>query len=421
MYEFTIPEPAAYFLYTMVDNPPKQTTLIKPEPPMYVSGGQKRPLKPINLRRDNYHDYISQYHLTNAPVYPSEFTVVSFFDKQDGKDPNNFGRASKLAIPDGYEAYGAMINSYKTFIKDQEKGLRIMVGGLSIERDNVWGAAYRHFNESYRGEISISVGGFQLASFVVSVDVFCSLTDEAISKWQHKMYDAIIQAYQVQKSDYDEKIAAAEIQAGIKILGRNPLENRRIEREELKKWVIMMLNNSPYIAMDAFNASYSEPVINVKRACQQGSFIRFFENAFEWNNMTYVFYPYFWGRKAKWVNALHMTDPDPDFAAFLKAGAARVQVPVRPGLEKAIAHFSQYGEIWEGNEPPLMDDDLYVPIIKEITENLGKIEGGVPYPENSEPWEVIVPTNLVVLQDMDEISGIRDTLSGELIDLENQA
>ena len=416
MYEFVIPEPAAYFLYTMVDNPPQQTTLIKPEPPTYLG----HPLQPKNLTRVNYHDYVSQYHIENAPVPPSEFTVVSFFDKQDGKDPNNFGRSSKLSIPDGYEAYAAVISSYKTFIEGQDKGLKIMVGGTSVNRDGYWGAEYFSLGETYRGEIAVSVGGFQICSFVVSVDVFCSLTDEAFAKWQQKMYDSIISAYHVQKSDYDEKVTAAEIQKGVQILGRNPMENRRIEREELKKWIIMMLNNSPYLALNGFNSSLAEPVLDIHRSCQQGSFIRFFENAFEWNNMTYIFYPYFWGRKAKWNNALHLTDPDLDFAAFLKAGAARVQLPVRPGFEKAVAHFCQFGEIWQGNEVPLRGDNLYVPIIDEITESLGKIEEGVPYPEDSEPWEVIVPTSLVVLQDMEEIPGIRDALTGENIDLENK-
>jgi hypothetical protein len=416
MYEFVIPEPAAYFLYTMVDNPPKETTLIMPEPPLYGSS----PLMPTNLGRDNYQEYVSLYHVANAPAPPSEFTVISFFDKQDGKEPNNFGRSSKLAIPDGYEAYAAMVSSYKTFIKGKEKGLKIMVGGVDIEKDDYWGSEYFDLNETYRGEIAISVGCFQLTSFVVSVDVFCGITDEAFTKWQHKMYDAIVQAYHIQKSEYDEKIRAAEIQKGIQILGQNPLENRRTEREELKKWVIMMLNNSPYLSMNGFDIFSDEPFLNVERSCQQGSFIRFFENAFEWNNMTYVFYPYFWGRKAKWSNALYLKDPDPDFAAFLKAGAARVQVPVRPGFEKAIAHFCQFGEIWEGNDIPLRGDNLYVPIINEITENLGKIEGGVPYPEGSKSWEVIVPTSLVVVQDLSEIPGIKDTLTDKNIDILNQ-
>ena len=417
MYEFVIPEPAAYFLYTMVENPPSQTTLLKPEAPTYES----MPLRPEHLDRANYQEYVALYHVSNVPAPPSEFKVVSFFEKQDGKEANNFGRATKLSIPDGYEAYSAMVSSHKSFIKDKEKGLKIMIGGVDIDRDDYWGSELVDLQEYYRSEIAISVSTFNVCSFVATVDIFCSLTTEEYTKWQQRVFDAIQQAYQVQKAIYDEKLAAEEIQKGIQILGRNPLENRRLERDELKKLVVMMLNNSPYLALNGYENWSSEPVLNLERSCHQGSFIRFFENAFEWNNMTYVFYPYFWGRKAKWVNALHLTDPDPDFAAFLKAGAARVQVPVRPGFEKAIAHFCQFGEIWEGNDVPLRSDNLYLPIITEISENLGKLDEGVPYPPDSEPWEVTVPTALVLLQDMDEVSGIRDALTGENVDLNNEA
>ena len=93
-----------------------------------------------------------------------------------------------------------------------------------------------------------------------------------------------------------------------------------------------------------------------------------------------------WGRRARWISALNITDPDADFAAFLRAGAARVQVPVRPGFESAVAYFVYTGNLWDGNDVPRIDDDLYVPIIDEITTNLGKLDNGVPYPANSKPW-----------------------------------
>src|SRR5262249_32934607 len=106
------------------------------------------------------------------------------------------------------------------------------------------------------------------------------------------------------------------------------------------------------------------------------------------------------------------------FAAFLRAGAARVQVPVRPGFEKAVVHFLQFGEIWNGNDPPMHDDDLYVPIVDEIAANLGKYDNdGVPYPPGSTPWEVRIPTELVVVQNLEEIPNIVDILTGKNINL----
>ena len=58
----------------------------------------------------------------------------------------------------------------------------------------------------------------------------------------------------------------------------------------------MMLMHLSKIVIDAFLDAPPDkgPLIDVEKACEEGSKIRFFENAFEWQNMTYVFYPYFW-------------------------------------------------------------------------------------------------------------------------------
>jgi hypothetical protein len=176
----------------------------------------------------------------------------------------------------------------------------------------------------------------------------------------------------------------------------------------------MLMIGRTDIAKDGFTEA-EKPTLDLADACANGSYIRFFENAFEWYNLLWVFYPYFWGREPRWAPALHFTDPDPDFAAFLKAGAARVQVPVRPGFERAVAYYMQQGQIWEGHDPPLSGDNAYLPIADEITENLGKIEGGVVYPPGAKPWEVTVPTSLVVLQNLSEIPAIRDMLTGQPI------
>ena len=97
-----------------------------------------------------------------------------------------------------------------------------------------------------------------------------------------------------------------------------------------------------------------------------GAMVAFFERAFEWENMMYTYYPYFWGRQAKWGELILIQDTDPQFEAFLKAGAARVVVPVRPGFEAALAHYQETGDVWMGEEIPDMFSDYYVSIIDEI-------------------------------------------------------
>lgn len=408
MFEFVVPEPAAYLLYALIENPPKDNELVKPLPPTYLGA----PLKPSHLSRTNYLDYVASYQVRNVQAPPPEFQHVAAFDKQDGvADGAIFGRSTKVEVPTGYRAYGATVMSDYSYKEGDNPAFHMMVAGTDYDRTPYWGGEYKTLGNRYK-ELGIAYHLRDVLGFSVAIDVHCQLTSEGFSKWQQSVFDAVMEAYLAQKADYEEKLAALAIQQGVKILGRNPLENRRIEREELKKLVLMMLTGSAEIARNSMQPG-SEPLIDLLKACTNGNWIRFFENAFEWNNLMYVLYPYFWGRKPRWISALHFTDPDPDFAAFLKAGAARVQVPVRPGFEKAIAHFCQFGVIWEGNDPPLRDDDLYVPIVDEISENLGKLDDGVPYPEDAKPWEVRIPTSLVLVQNLEEIPGIRDMLTGK--------
>ena len=137
------------------------------------------------------------------------------------------------------------------------------------------------------------------------------------------------------------------------------------------------------------------PQVRLGTAEVEGDYIRFFEQAFEWQNLTYVFYPYFWGRKSKWAARVNYTDADPLFEAFLKAGAARVVVPVRPGFETALDHYMSTGETWNGGELPAIGSDDYVPILVEISEQLGAPGNEVA---QGEPWEVVIPTSLVKLR-----------------------
>ena len=181
------------------------------------------------------------------------------------------------------------------------------------------------------------------------------------------------------------------------IEGGNPARNREIEREELKKSCLELVTRQRWSAFNAMVSNHSAegyPEFHPDEAEAEGAYIRFFENAFEWEQMTYIFYPYFWGRKANWTTVKQFDSADPIFQKFLQAGAARVQVPVRPGFEEAVLHYMRTGEIWTGGEVPVIDDPQYLSVVQEI-QAAQQAEEGTPV---GDPWIVKVPTSLVMLQ-----------------------
>jgi hypothetical protein len=113
--------------------------------------------------------------------------------------------------------------------------------------------------------------------------------------------------------------------------------------------------------------------------------------------MSYLFYPYFWGRKEEWAVNSQLSDPDPMFADFLKAGSARVLVPVRRHYEGPIIYYLRSGEIWNGGQMPTIHNELYVSIVDEMMAAAdADLASASPM---GEPWEIKLPTELVKLQE----------------------
>lgn len=139
---------------------------------------------------------------------------------------------------------------------------------------------------------------------------------------------------------------------------------------------------------------YQVPDVGLSR--RKGVHIQFIEHAFEWTNLSYVFYPYYWATPPKWVELLDREDDaDPFFTDFLQAGAARVLIAVRPGFEDAVMHYLATREPWNGGSVPVIGDDLHLPVheeIRELTEDragTGQLVG--------QPWTVTLPTSLIFL------------------------
>ena len=72
-------------------------------------------------------------------------------------------------------------------------------------------------------------------------------------------------------------------------------------------------------------------VMSFAEAQKGGLIASFVENSFEWELMTYTYYPYFYGAQSRWRKLTQLNDKDPQFQSFLQSGMAKVVVPVRPG------------------------------------------------------------------------------------------
>ncbi|MBK6904807.1 MAG: hypothetical protein IPH04_18875 [Saprospirales bacterium] len=142
------------------------------------------------------------------------------------------------------------------------------------------------------------------------------------------------------------------------------------------------------------------PVIDIAKARDKGKAVLFLEQAFEWDKISYLLYPYFHGDQSRWMDTYDHFDNDDQndsqFVAFLRAGYVRVLVAVRPAYETAVQHFRDTREIWNGGNAPVIGDPLYISIHEEIRNQTDEYYGAKP---EGEPWEYVLPTSLIYLQE----------------------
>ena len=233
---------------------------------------------------------------------------------------------------------------------------------------------------------SLTINSLGFHNYEVLVTCLCVPSEGKVHDWQLKTFTSIMNAYNDMRSAFDEAIREAKLRASDTTAYQpNPLTNAASEQTELKKGCVSLLTGQRFDLFDAVRrniAPYGYPEIDFTEAKAEGEYVSFFEQSFEWNNMVYVFYPYFWGKKDNWVTIAQLTDNDPLFGQFLRAGAARVQVPVRVGFEDAILTYLSTGELWAGEGALVNSDEgdpdpLHLSIVDELKNQTGNnnIEG----------------------------------------------
>lgn len=275
--------------------------------------------------------------------------------------------------------------------------------------------------ENIEGQLDWSVSAANMTNFSCTLELFLEVTPAAELAWKTKCWMAIKAAADKIKQAQDATQRQAKFQSTMvasPVQGRNPDINLIIMRNEIKKMCISTMTDQHFdnfsaidrVSLQAESApddSGTKPPtmqisqINVDKAWKHGPFVRFFEQAFEWDQMTWLTYPYFWGRKSEWLTKIEYQDEDPQFEKFMQAGYARANVPVRPGFEGALEHYLATGRIWEGGPLPGMTSPTFLPLAMEIQESLGKkAQEPTKY---GDPWIVKVPTNLVRLRKDDKM------------------
>jgi hypothetical protein len=411
LYDVVIPEPATFLIESLKKSrQPESFQLVKPIAPWFG---------PQHINVANYMGLAQFFDVTGSiQPPPEEFvsTIADFKTDKVEKVRDVFFYSNKLRIPEGYAAISGYITRLTTQVfsenglPDESKNktgiqFEFMIGGQYLVRfgppPNYQYAWNDFIMNNENGDLPVLFRSFSpIAQFGFAVGINCKRMDQAYEKWQLKAHAVMMQGYRRQLSEYEDKLAQhlAMVRTQM-MLTKNYARNPKVEHTELKKAFIHLLMSEHFGQVSIITPDPLVLPMDPKYIKKWGAVAAFFERAFEWENIIYYYYPYFWGRSANWGDMILRQDLDPQFEEFLKAGAARVVVPVRPGFEGAMAHYHETGDVWMGEEMPDMFSELYVSIIEEI-----KARNYAPGEEKCVmEWEIKLPTTLVMLKEDEKL------------------
>ncbi len=450
VFDFELPEPGQYLFELW--QPTRAAMAVPKDPGTWA-------LDPRNITRKNYQGFVDQFEAEGVVPPPEAQLAVSVALSlkadagaqgaptilEDAKTVPEVAGAVEIAIPGGYVARQFKVSvaappvmakwwdhnghdfvpddgvipfvGYHNIVAKCVCGGRTASMALWPGGNNVWSTVdtglvavqqERWVNletpnwiniqpSTAKVQAAVTIAGAFQASASLSVD--CSLTQEAFEKWQQETWDTLHRSWLGLKQKYDDWLANQDPSPVVTIAGKSPAANAEEIRQELKRQVIEMVINAPLQPPQLTIRQENVPSPYTKFARQYGEAVRFFEQAFEWKNITYITYPTYWAPRSRWTEINRRECVDDELRRFLRAGSARVVVPARPGFEYALLYFGLTGQLWGGGPAPLPGDPLYVSIAQEIADALGAPDEGEPL----DMWEVKLPTTLVWLDSDSDI------------------
>ena len=248
---------------------------------------------------------------------------------------------------------------------------------------------------SIPGAVEIGITSRSAFGVAVSADLVCVRSQEHLTMWRFRTWSAINAAYRARLEAWEtaQTLAAATGRS----FGDNPALNRFAERRELKSAVVSMMTQQDFSGYGKARIPGTDGLSDIAHteARAQSGPITFFEDVFDWENLSFRLFDYAWAGRAHWEDMAARSSTDPEHQEFLRAGAAKVTVPVREGAEITALNYFAKGAIWEEDEA--LAEEAFPSIVEQL--NALSEEGGEGKDEKPFTLETLrVPTNLVILQ-----------------------
>jgi len=289
-------------------------------------------------------EYMAREYGVTLPPAPSELSSVEEIKAitTHGLEPLTFELT--LEIPPDYRPTSLWIGGRLA----QGGGEQYMIADYwknrmaTVDADGVVGSSFFDIrDEEFTGR-KLPVGFIVYGGAVGEARARVALepTIEAWRKWRSAAYAAIRQGALTKWTQKREVLRQQRAALVKELTAPDTLSLRRMEREQIMYTVLEWL--FPEFGQ---KGQMYQSLASAKSVLEYGEYIKFVHDAIDWERILVLLYPYFWDRPENHYQKLYLDHADGTHKEFLRAGACRVVLAIKPGYEEKLVSLLDKGQL----------------------------------------------------------------------------
>jgi hypothetical protein len=207
------------------------------------------------------------------------------------------------------------------------------------------------------GKMPIAVLSYGGAIGEIRAKVDLVPTQESWRLWRSQVWAMLRQAALTRFNEKRETLRQQRAALARELDAPDTLSLRRMEREQIMYLVFEWL----FPAFGTGGTGPSAGATPAQAMLEYGEYVKLVQEAIDWDRVLVLLYPYFWDRPDQHAAKLYLHHPDAFHREFLRAGAARIVLAIKPGREREVVTLLDQGQLGA-----LASSSRFIPLIDAV-------------------------------------------------------
>jgi hypothetical protein len=330
-----------------------------------LAAGNPFTLKPSEITVWNWSQLADQYGAAlEPPREQRRFEVVHNVDYGPAEEIDIHGQQHtrqkieelQVDVPGDYQlgSLSASVQVSTWHVTFQQRWLTVIGDGI-VRGFSADGSGYINASVSFdplrlpeNGPVKVTFQSQYVSNGVLKLSGTIDPRPAVVEEWRIRCWLRLRDAAAATSSRQRDELRARRAVLEREIAQTDSLTLRRMEREQIMlsvlEWLFPEFDESiGWVYSIALPGSWATGVW--QDIMEYGEYIKFVHEAIDWDNVMVFLFPYFWDTPGNHEGKLFLDHKDPLHREFMRAGAARVVLAIRPGFEEEVASLLDQGQL----------------------------------------------------------------------------